>query len=149
MTEPKCLAYFKADEYAGAIWVVDNIYVYGNFRAHGHGEFELVARKNTDKEWTDLESGLNYNFGRVCDQAVQEMMASPTKPLLLEIMKAWGETGIESPLDFLNFLMNALFCHFEPEYYLNDDFIKIMDSNHVDAIEDIKKDYLDLQSWAM
>jgi hypothetical protein len=112
MDEPKCLVIYKVGEYTGALWVVNGIYVHGCFRAHGHGEFDLNARRVGEDRWTCLEEGLNYDFGRVCDVFVQQLLRLPeteeSVQLLRDIGLGWGERYVSGG-GFVNFLMEVWF----------------------------------------
>ncbi len=110
------LALYKAGENTAALWLFKKkILVDVNFRAHGHGEMNLVAKVIGGK-WVDLVSGMNCDFGRACDRAVQKMMQTPTKPLLVELAEEFKvELKDEDvALDFQNgFSQYLLDVHYE------------------------------------
>lgn len=127
MDEPRCLAIYKVGEVGGALWVVNGVFVHGCFRAHGHGEFDLNARRVGEK-WTCLEEGLNYNFGRTCDAFVQQLLRLPeteeSVQLLRDIGLGFGERRVSGG-GFVNFLMGVLFCKFEAQD-VGSDFFRVV-----------------------
>jgi hypothetical protein len=107
-----CIAHYKAGENTATLWRIgeEPIYLYANFRAHGHGELDIMA-KRAGGEWEDICEGMNANFGRGVDRLVQKLGQKPAQPILFDIAKAF-EVEVkdeDAASDFRNDLGDILF----------------------------------------